>query len=452
MTDSSWISEELSGANFKDERLSKRLLLIADSLSKKSEQSIPAAMDGWHDTVATYRFFDNEKVTPAKILEPHLANTVKRIKSHNIVLCLQDTTELDYSSKSDIEGLGPLNTNTHRGFLLHPTIAITPEREFLGIVNANMYTRDSIGDKELDRKRPIEDKESIRWLDSFEIVDGVARECSDTLMVNIADREGDIYELFHETGGIRHGAGAHWLVRAAYNRKVSKDTKLWDTVEKEEVCGHIEFKLPKRGNTPARIVTQELRICKVKLGGSRREGGALPPLEVTAVLAREINSPKGSKPVEWLLLSSLPVYGKECALMLMQWYLCRWEIEIFFKTLKSGCTVEELQLEHISNLYNCVTLYMIIAWRVMFIRSMGLKIPDENCTLIFTDNEWQSVYCISNKTKILPEQPPSVYQMIIMIAKLGGFLGRKGDGYPGVTTIWIGFQRMVDFAHAWAYR
>ena len=136
----------------------------------------------------------------------------------------------------------------------------------------------------------------------------------------------------------------------------------------------------------------------------------------------------------------------------MQWYLCRWEIEIFFKTLKSGCTVEELQLEHISNLYNCVTLYMIIAWRVMFIRSMGLKIPDENCTLIFTDNEWQSVYCISNKTKILPEQPPSVYQMIIMIAKLGGFLGRKGDGYPGVTTIWIGFQRMVDFAHAWAYR
>ena len=433
-------------------RFCQGIRLIAESLSKKSEQSIPAAMNGWHDTVATYRFFDNEKVTPDKILEPHLISTVNRIKASSIVLCLQDTSEINYSSKSDIEGLGPLNTNTHRGFLLHPTIAVTPEREFLGIVEAKMYTRESIGNKVINRKRPIEEKESIRWLESFEIVDGLARECQDTLIVNVADRECDIYELFNETDGIRHGDGAHWLVRASYDRRITKDDTLWSKIEKEQVCGHIKFKLPKRGNVSARMVTQELRICKVRLGGSRREGGALPPLEITAVLAREVNVPNGSKPIEWLLLSSLPVSGKNWALILMSWYLCRWEIEIFFKTLKSGCAIEKLQLEHINNLYNCVALYMIIAWRIMFIRSMGLKIPEENCTLIFTDNEWQSVYCVTNKTKQLPLQPLSVYQMVIMIARLGGFLGRKGDGYPGVKTIWVGFQRMVDLAHAWAYK
>lgn len=452
MVEHGWVKEELDGAKFNDERLSKRLLLIADALSKKSEQSIPAAMDAWHDTIATYRFFDNDRVTPDKILEPHIARTVKRMKEVGIVLCIQDTSEINYSSKKDIDGLGPLNTNTHRGFLLHPTIAVTPDREFLGIVTTKMYTRESIGDKGVDRKRPIEEKESIRWLESFEAVDGIARECQDTLIVNVADRECDIYELFNETDGIRHGDGAHWLIRASYDRRIAKDETLWSKVEKEPVCGHIEFKLPKRGNIPARMVTQELRICKVRLGGSRREGGALPPLTVTAVLAREINVPNGSKPIEWLLLSSLPVYGKNWALTLMSWYLCRWEIEIFFKTLKSGCTIEKLQLEHINNLYNCVSLYMIIAWRIMFIRSMGLKIPEENCKLIFTDNEWQSVYCVVNKTKELPSQPPSVYQIIILIARLGGFLGRKGDGYPGVKTIWIGFQRMVDLAHAWAYK
>ena len=452
MTDNNWVNEELSGANFNDKRLSNRLLAITDALRQKSELSIPAAMATWGDTIATYRFFDNEKVTPDKILEPHIASTIKRIKANKIALCIQDTSEINYSSKSDIEGLGPLNTNTHRGFLLHPTIAITPDREFLGIITTKMYTRESIGNKGANRDRPIEEKESIRWLESFESVDGLARNCPDTLIVNITDREGDIYELFNETSGLRNSDGAHWLVRASYNRVVTKDKKLWDAITQEAVCGHIEFKLPKRGNVPARTVKQELRIGKVRLGGSRREGVALPPLDVTAVLAKEIDTPEGAKPIEWLLLSSLPVSGKNWALILMSWYLCRWEIEIFFKTLKSGCTIEKLQLEHVNNLYNCIALYMIIAWRIMYIRSMGLKNPEGSCELIFTDNEWQSVYCVVNKTKEIPLQPPTIYQIIILIAKLGGFLGRKGDGYPGVKTMWIGFQRMVDLAHAWAYK
>lgn len=452
MIEHSWVKEELSGAKFNDERLSKRLLSIVNGLSQKSAQSIPAAMGTWGDTLATYRFFDNEKVTPAKILEPHISSTVDRIKGNRVVLCLQDTSELDYSSKGDIEGIGLLNTNKHRGFLLHPTIAITPEREILGVVTTKMYTRETIGNKELERKRAIEEKESIRWLESFEAVDGLARECVDTLLVNIANREGDIYELFHETEGIRNGDGAHWLVRSAYDRRVTKNERLWATISKEEVCGYIEFKLPKRGNIATRTVKQELRIGLVKLGGSRRDGGALPPLEVTAVLAKEINVPHGVKPVEWLLLTSLPVTGKNWALILMNWYLCRWEIEIFFKTLKSGCAIEKLQLEHINNLYNCVALYMIIAWRIMFIRSIGLKIPEESCNCIFTDNEWQAVYCVVNKTKEIPIKPPSISQIIMLIARLGGFIGRKGDGYPGVKSIWIGFQRMGDLAQAWAYK
>ena len=449
-----WYCEEVKGAEFGDSRLTERYKKILGGLSTQTEESIPGALDSWGETQAAYRFLANSKVSAAKILSPHRESTIERIKQEEVILLPQDTSELNYSSKTDIKGLGPLNTESHRGFLLHPVIAVTPKRLCLGVVSAEMWARESIGNKSLNRDRRIEDKESMRWLRGFEVAEEVAKRAPHTLVVNIADREGDIYEFFQKTGGIRMDEGAHWLIRSTYNRKASKDEyganqKLWGVVENTEVVAEIEFELPSRGNSPSRRVRQEVRYARVKLGGARRPGKGLAPLEVTAILASEINAPAGAKKVEWLLLSSLPIENKTEALRLIEWYLCRWEIELFFKVLKSGCTIEQLQLEEVERLYNCVALYMIIAWRVMYVLGMGRAYPGLNCQLIFNESEWKSVYCKLHKKQALPATAPTLGEMVILVARLGGFLARKGDGYPGIKTTWVGLQRMHDYAQAW---
>lgn len=449
-----WVCDEINEADFGDKRLTTRFERLLEGLSQNSEESIPTALDTWSETIAAYRFFSNEKVTSEKIFLPHKHATLKRIKSEKVVLLPQDTSEINYSSKTDIEGLGPLSTETYRGFLLHPVLAITPDRLCLGSLSNEMWVRKSIGNKGLNRDRPIEDKESIRWIKGFEIAENVAKEAPNTLVMNIADREGDIYEFFQMTEGVREKAGAHWLIRSHYNRVASKKEHgdkqgLWDVVRKREPVAIVEFDLPKRGNSPARRVKQEIRFACVKLGRARRKGKGLSPLKVTAVLATEINAPRDVKPLEWLLISSLPVADAKGAITLFNWYLCRWEIEIFFKILKSGCGIERLQLEHVERLFKCVTLYMIIAWRIMYVRSMGQKYSEKSCILIFSESEWKSVYCRLHKKKSLPEEPPNMREMVILVARLGGFLARKSDGYPGVQTMWKGLQRMHDYAQAW---
>jgi hypothetical protein len=453
-SDSDWVLEELVGSEFGDKRLTERFIKLVQGLSQQSEESIPVALDNWSEICAAYRFFSNEKVTQEKVFSSHRESALKRIKAEKVILLLQDTSEINYSSKTDIVGLGPLNTETHRGLLLHPVLAITPERLCLGALSNHMWVREGIGNKGLNRDRKIEDKESIRWLKGFEVAEEVAKEASNTLVVSITDREGDIYEFFQMTEGVREGSGAHWLIRSAQNRRASKkdhgaNARLWDVTRQQKAVATIEFELPKRGDTPSRKVRQEIRFARVRLGGCRRKGKGLTPLAVTAILATEVHAPKGVKPVEWLLLSSLPVSDAQGAITLIDWYLCRWEIELFFKILKSGCGIERLQLEHVDRLFKCITLYMIVAWRVMYIRAMGIKHSEQSCTVVFSDSEWKSVYCRLNKGKPLPNQPPRLGEMVIFVARLGGFLARKSDGFPGIQTLWKGLQRMHDYAQAW---
>jgi len=171
-------------------------------------------------------------------------------------------------------------------------------------------------------------------------------------------------------------------------------------------------------------------------------------VEVTVVMLKELNPPVGAEPIEWILLTSLPVNTLEEALTIIQWYVCRWQIEIYHRILKSGCKVEELQLERAYQIKTAVALYMIVAWRVFYYLMLGREYPDFPCDLVFEDEEWKSVYVIV-KGKQPPEQVPPLGEIIIMIAKLGGYLGRKHDGPPGPKTLWRGFQRMADFSMAW---
>jgi hypothetical protein len=176
-------------------------------------------------------------------------------------------------------------------------------------------------------------------------------------------------------------------------------------------------------------------------------GIKLPDMEVTALLAQEENPPNGAAPIEWLLLTNLPIDTAEQATEKLAWYLCRWQIEIYFRILKSGCKVEELQLEKLERLEPALAIYMIIAWRVLYMTMLGRECPELPCNVVFADEEWQAVYIVA-KRQPPPEKPPSLDTMVRMIAGFGGFLNRKGDGFPGPQTLWIGLQRGRDFALA----
>lgn len=452
--DNGWFLEETKTADLGDKRLNKRLSNMLATLSRKPAQSIPVAANGWQETKAAYRFLDHEAVTLEKVLNPHIDAVKERIKKEAIVLLPQDTTELDYSGKKQTKGLGKLNYENQLGMHLHATIAVTPDRINLGIIHAEILTREKLGESKR-AQLPIEEKESMRWLNSYRIAQKLAEGCPDTKIISISDREGDIYDIFVEAHEIQGNSKAEWIVRANQNRRLleteeddkKKYKKLFKKIDETTVIGLIEFNLPKIKNRQARKVKQEIKAITVYLKAPRKKGSELPDIAINAVSAKEIDAPHGVEPIEWIILTSLPVATKEQALQVIEWYLCRWQIEIFFKVLKVGCDIEELQLKTIDRLKPCLALYMIIAWRILYITMLGRICPEIPCSAVFEDEEWKAVYIVVRRCQP-PEIPPNLNDIIRMIASLGGFLDRKGDGFPGPQTIWIGLQRNRDFVIA----
>jgi hypothetical protein len=170
-------------------------------------------------------------------------------------------------------------------------------------------------------------------------------------------------------------------------------------------------------------------------------------VEITAILAIEPHPPAGEAPVEWLLLTNLPVNTPAQALEKLQWYLCRWQIEVFFRILRTGCRIEKLQLEKLERLEPALAFYMIVAWRVLFLTMLGRECPEMPCDVVFATAEWHAVYIVTER-KPPPDTPPTLDRMVRMVAGLGGFLNRKCDRFPGPQTLWIGLQRAADFVLA----
>jgi len=454
-----WVVEETRSANFGDVRLNKRFGEILNSFGSSPNKSIPGSMKSWTETIAAYRFLNNEDVDSNKILSPHTEATLERIKKEKIVLLPQDTTEIDFTGRKSINGMGYLASENSHGFYLHPSIAITPERLSLGVVDMQTWVRAELGSRKERNKKPIEDKETYCWIKGFDVANKIAKAAPETVVVSVADRESDIYELLERTPDENNKA--YWLIRARHDRNLMNEAgvtlkeKLKDTVKNTNPTGEIEFSLPvgtiytgksKRPARTERTVKQEIRVCEVYLnpGKKKKQKGSL--VKINVVHCIEIDAPKDEK-LEWFLITSYPVNNAETAIEVVNWYLCRWQIEVFFKILKSGCKVEELQFETLQSTTNCIAMYLIVAWRILYLTMLGRSCPDLSCDVVFEENEWKSVYAVFKRKKP-PNTPPKLNEIILIIAKLGGFLGRKSDGYPGATVMWIGIQRMQDFTIA----
>lgn len=450
----SWVENEIKTANFKDARLNARMEKILTELGDKPNYSIPQACGGWGETIATYRFCNNQKVTFDNVLDSHRQATLERIKEQPVVLLPQDTTELIHVTlKGTKEGFGTIKESEKQVIFLHPVMAITPGKIPLGVVSATYWQRAETAVNEDHHQKPIAEKESFRWIEGYQAACEVQKQAPDTLIVSMADREGDIYEMFVEMNAYQPDERAAWIIRAAQDRvlenEVETERKIRQKIEKAPVLGTSSFNMPASGSRKARNVIQTLRATTVILKPPKRhqKAGKLAAVSINIVYAQEENPPEGEMPIRWILLTCLPIKTFEQVKWVIEWYVARWEIEIYFRVLKQGCTVEKLQFSAEKRFAACLALYMIIAWRVLYLTMLGREYPNVNCEAIFSREEWQILYIVV-KGASPPDEIPALLPMIVMLAHFGGFLGRKGDSFPGAKSIWLGLQRLSDFIFA----
>ena len=452
-----WFDRELAGSSFADERLSKRLRKLVAQIGSAMGQSIPLVCQDWANTKAAYRFFANDRVSEADILAGHFQSTRDRaVAIDGPVLVLHDTTEFSYQRENvDAIGItkainsgrdkaGRVRAHTVCGILMHSSLAVTTEGLPLGLAAIKFWTRKKFkGTAALKKKInptrvPIEKKESIRWLQnvqqSTELL-GEPGRC-----VHVADREGDIYELFCAA----REAGTHFVIRTCVDRLAGNgDHTIADEMDEVAVKGLHRIEVRDNNGDPDEHVL-EIRYRKIRVLPPIGKQKRYPPLILTVIHAEERGTPKNRKKIEWKLITDLPVNSRADAVEKLEWYALRWKIEVFHKILKSGCKAEESKLRTAQRLTNLVSVFCILSWRVFWLTMLNRSTPDALPDLALTETE------IAVLDRLVNDKPHTRRKMLshylIKIARLGGYLARANDPPPGNTVMWRGLSRLTDIA------
>lgn len=453
-----WCSKEFSSVKLGDKRLNRRLLKVTSDLLNNPSEPIHSVCNGWPEAKAAYRLFDNDKLQEASLLQAHQAETVKRLEKseETILFAIQDTTTLNYTHHPKKKGINKINKNPgfekpSTGCFLHNTLLMTESGLPLGLLDQKLFQHD-MGEKTNYKHRPIIEKESFRWIESLKTTQLL---CQGKQVVTIGDRESDIFELFVEAEEIE----AKILIRAAKDRILVKNgldqdhQTLWARMQKIPLKGIQTIQLPARHNQKERSVTLEVRYTEITFKPPQRypgaKGKALSQVTMQAIWLYESEAPSGIEPLEWMLLTNMPINSIEDAIKIGNWYRLRWQIECYHRILKSGCKIEECRLETYERLKKFIRLKSIIAFRLFWLTLINRVHPETSSKQILEEHEWQALCCQITKTGEPPQKPPSVREAVRMIAKLGGFLGRKNDGEPGMTYIWRGWEKLALIAEFW---
>jgi Transposase DNA-binding/Transposase Tn5 dimerisation domain len=446
-----WSSQELSGIELGDVRLDLRLMEMVERLSEQLEKSLPEAFGSWAELKGAYRLWENGRVRWQAILEPHVASTAKRGHRHPVVLAIQDTTEINLTHHPATTGLGYLSRPNCRGVLLHTCLAVTPVGQVLGVLDQQMWARplEEYGKKRHRHRRATCQKESQRWIDGLAAI-GTALAGHPQVVV-VADRESDFYDFFNAP----RSPGVEFLIRVAQqSRRVQHEEEtVKKALEATAVAGIMLVDVPRAPGRKARQAQLSVRFLQLACGPPQtrsREVG-LPNVSLNWILVEEQSPPAHVQPIRWLLATTLPVDTLEDAARCVGYYARRWLIERWHYTLKSGCQVEERLLESLDNIERMLATMSIVAWRVMWLVYESRENPDQPCTVILCEPEWQALHAVTHRRRPqpLPSQPPTLKEAVRMIAMLGGFLGRKGDGDPGIKTVWKGLARLSDITTGW---
>jgi len=451
----SWVYEETSECKLGDARLNRRLGAILEAIGDRPGKSLPTAFQDWANTKAAYRFFANESVSEDKILEGHFAASALRIKATDgPILILQDTTEFSFK-RSAPEKIGFTKVATgskgkdgrrqkHKicGLLMHASLAITPEGLPLGLTAAKFWSRDKFkGTTALKRKInptrvPIDQKESIRWLDNLRRssdLTGAPERC-----VHIGDRESDIFELYC----LAQDLGTNFLVRSCVDRLAEDgNTTIAQVMAGLQSSGthQIEF-CDARGKLQQAVLTVKFTTMTVRPPIGKQKKYRHQELQIIHV--EELNPPEDRPAIFWKLITNLPVETHEDAVHKLGWYARRWSIETFFKTLKTGCRIEDVRLTTADRLANYIALCCVVAWRISWLTILRRQAPTTAPAAVFTETER-----ILLERKIPSSRKNETRDLafyMTAVARLGGYLDRNSDPPPGTTVIWRGFTRLSD--------
>ncbi len=446
-----WAEEEFGGARLGDARLRERLLILARDFYARPQANLPQACQTRARTKAAYYFLEHPGTCMDALLKPHYEATQQRVAAEPWVFAVQDTTFLNYSAHPETDDLGPIGSDKKiLGLVLHSTLAFNAAGTPLGFLDVQCWARDpqQFGKRSKRKDLPVEEKESRKWLKSFQQVAEVQRRTPSTRLVSVGDREADIYELFKLALAEENHP---WLLVRAQRDRLREDGQehLWPWMAQQTVAGIQEVQVPRRGKQPRRVARLEVRWAQVTLRpphGKEARG----ELTLWAVLAQEVGAPQGIKePLCWMLLTTCPVVNFQAACEKVHWYTLRWGIEVYHRTLKSGCRIEQRQLGKAERIEACLAIDLVVAWRIFHLAKLGRETPDVPCTEYFEEAEWKALVAYIPKNPTPPERPPSLRETMRMVATLGGFLGRKSDGEPGTQTLWLGLQYLEPLTAMW---
>ena len=443
---------EFARAALPDQRHQRRLQIMATAFAQKPTAPIPQACPNLAEAKGAYRFLENDRIVSSSIRQAHHQATLRRVSAHPVVLAVQDTTTLNYSSHPKTEGLGLLGSHSPKtiGLLLHSTLALTPTGQPLGFLHNAVRVRRGRGLAARRHKRKLAQKESYKWIESLEACQALAPKCPQTRLVNVTDREGDLYDLFVQAVSVPSESKVHLLVRARHDRKLEdQDLTLWQEVGRQPVAATVSVLVGRRGDQPSRIAKLNIRFCSVQLKAPRSKASQ-PPIQLWAIEAKESSpTPKGAARITWQLLTTLPVTNAREAIEKVQWYAQRWQIEVIHKVLKSGCQIEQRQLETAQRLERVLSVDLVVAWRVLALCKAARELPDDPISNWLPSAQWQALCCYVYRRTIPPKTVPSVHEAVRWIAQLGGFLARKSDGEPGTKTLWRGLQQLNAMTDMW---
>jgi len=433
--------KDFPDVDFGDIRRNRRFVSIINNISQQPGRSIPQQNGEWYDTKATYSFFRNEDVSVESLQQAIMAWGAEQVKGLNRVLIAHDISNISYNDLK-AEGLGYLDNKNGQGVLCYSSLAISTSGVPLSLVYQHTWIRplEQLGKSTRRKSLPFEQKESYEWYSGMQEVNRLLGPGIEKL--HIADREADIYDLFFSA----FEAHTDLLIRSRHNRQLGDGSHLWEDIADQPIAAEVELQIPDVTGKKTTPIVVEVRFHRVEILRPVHNSSQYESAELTAIEIKQ----KAAKydwqkePVHWKLLTTLDVPTVTEALQCVKWYCYRWLIERFHFVLKSGTRIETLQLKKASSLQKAIHTYSVAAMRIMQMVYQSRVTPDVSCEIVLTRDQWITLYVLINKSLNIPDRPPSLGQAMAWIGQLGGHIGRKGDGQPGLKTAWLGYQRVCD--------
>lgn len=440
--------KDFPSLNLGDKRRNERLVTLINNISSSPGSSIPKQSASWYDTKAAYEFFSNDDIKLSD-LETAVKSYGSSLIDENekTLLIAHDFCQISFGDLQ-AEGLGYLASKDGRGIITYNSIAICPNGVPLSLLYQQSFTRplEELGKAQQRKGIAYEDKESYHWHKGITAVNDLLG--NDIKKIHIADREADIYELFF----CAYEHNTDLLIRSRHNRRLKEGSDLWDAVAATDCVNKVMIEIPEPNGKKRIGIEVELRYRNVEILRPRTSINQYESVELTAIELKQVSALHAWQdgPVHWKLLTSVAVDKPSDALRCVKWYCYRWLVERFHYVLKSGTKIEELQLHKAGSLQKAIHVYSIAAMRIMQLVYQSRHTPEVNCEVVLTREQWSVLFMLIHQTPELPKQPPTLGEAVSWIGRLGGHLGRKSDGPPGLKTVWLGYQRICDAANIYA--